>query len=184
MIQIGGVYTTFCWKEGILLQTYRDKNGRCIAILVKSIGVRGRFDSPILIEFGILLFPRSHCSAASGAANLAQASRAVCMLTTFWPKCWLASSNLRGCEWGPGSLLKSRSTLGQFLANSPFHGWAIPPVQLELSRRNFGKKTPERPRSALRDFPVLSRARLPWTGKSCFSNRAVVKAFLEALKCL
>ena len=45
MIQIGGVYTTFCQEEGILLQKYRDGNGRCIAILVKSIGVRGRFDS-------------------------------------------------------------------------------------------------------------------------------------------
>ena len=46
MIQIGGVYTTFCQKEGILLQKYRDRNGSCIAILFKSIGVRGRFDSP------------------------------------------------------------------------------------------------------------------------------------------
>ena len=44
MIQIGGVYTTFCQGEGILLQKYRDKNGRCIPILFKSIGVRGRFD--------------------------------------------------------------------------------------------------------------------------------------------
>ena len=46
MIQIGGVYTTFCQEEGILLQKYRDRNGRCIAILFKSVGVRGRFDSP------------------------------------------------------------------------------------------------------------------------------------------
>ena len=46
MIQIGGVYTNFCSEEGILLQKYRDRNGRCIAILFKSIGVRGRFDSP------------------------------------------------------------------------------------------------------------------------------------------
>ena len=49
MIQIGGVYTTFCQKEGILLQKYRDRNGRCIAILFRSIGVRGRWDTP---EFG------------------------------------------------------------------------------------------------------------------------------------
>ena len=35
MIQIGGVYTTFCQEEGILLQKYRDRNGRCIAILLK-----------------------------------------------------------------------------------------------------------------------------------------------------
>ena len=46
MIQIGGAYTTFCQREGILLQKYRNRNGRCIAILFKSIGVRGRFDSP------------------------------------------------------------------------------------------------------------------------------------------
>ena len=46
MIQIGGVYTTFCQEKGILLQKYRDRNGRCIAILFKSIGVRGRCDSP------------------------------------------------------------------------------------------------------------------------------------------
>ena len=48
MIQIGGVYTTCCQEEGILLQKHRDRNGRCIAILFKSIGVRGRFDSPEL----------------------------------------------------------------------------------------------------------------------------------------
>ena len=46
MIQIGGVYTTFCQDEGILLQKYRDRNGMCIAMLFKNIGVRGRFDSP------------------------------------------------------------------------------------------------------------------------------------------
>ena len=42
MIHIGGVYTTFCQEEGILLQKHRDRNGKCIAILFKSIGVRGR----------------------------------------------------------------------------------------------------------------------------------------------
>ena len=45
MIQIGGVCTTF-WQEGIHLQKHRDRNGNGIAILSKSIGVRGRFDSP------------------------------------------------------------------------------------------------------------------------------------------
>ena len=35
MIQIGGVYTTFCQEEGMLLQKYRDRNGRCIAILFR-----------------------------------------------------------------------------------------------------------------------------------------------------
>ena len=46
MIQIGGVHSTFCQEEGILLPKYRDRNGRCIAILFKSIGVRGRCGSP------------------------------------------------------------------------------------------------------------------------------------------
>ena len=46
VIQIGGVYTTFCQKEGILLRKYRDRTGRWIAILFNCIGVRGRFDSP------------------------------------------------------------------------------------------------------------------------------------------
>ena len=27
MIEIGGVYTTFCQEEGMLLQKYRDRNG-------------------------------------------------------------------------------------------------------------------------------------------------------------
>ena len=48
MIQIGGVYTTVCQREGILVHKYRDRNGRCIAILFQSIRVRGRFDSPEL----------------------------------------------------------------------------------------------------------------------------------------
>ena len=46
VMQTRGVYTTFSQKEGILLQKYRHRNVRCIAILFKSIGVRGRFDSP------------------------------------------------------------------------------------------------------------------------------------------
>ena len=32
------VYAIFCQKKGILLLKYRDRNGRCIAILFKSIG--------------------------------------------------------------------------------------------------------------------------------------------------
>ena len=35
MIHIGGVYTTFCQDEDILLQKYLDRNGRCVAILSK-----------------------------------------------------------------------------------------------------------------------------------------------------
>ena len=41
MIQSGDVHTqsTFCQEEVILLRKYRDRNGGCIAILFKSIGV-------------------------------------------------------------------------------------------------------------------------------------------------
>ena len=47
VIQIGGVYTTFCKEGGMLLQKHRNRNERCIAIILfKSMGVRGRFDSP------------------------------------------------------------------------------------------------------------------------------------------
>ena len=35
-----------CQEEGILLQNYRARSGRCLAMLFKSIRVRGRFDSP------------------------------------------------------------------------------------------------------------------------------------------
>ena len=49
MIQIGGVYVRLSAKRTpILLQKYRDRNGRCGAMLFKSIGVRGRCDSPDL----------------------------------------------------------------------------------------------------------------------------------------
>ena len=50
MIQIGGVYTTFCQEGGILLQNCRNRNGRSIRIVFKSIGVRGRFDFLISIS--------------------------------------------------------------------------------------------------------------------------------------
>ena len=46
VIQIGGVYTTFCQEQGVLLQKYCYRNSRSIATIFKSIGVRGRFDSP------------------------------------------------------------------------------------------------------------------------------------------
>ena len=42
VIQIGGVYTTCCQEEGILLQKNRDRNGRCIAILFKIEKYRGQ----------------------------------------------------------------------------------------------------------------------------------------------
>ena len=41
MIQIGGVYTTFCQEEGILLQKYHDRNGRCTAILLQNYWGQG-----------------------------------------------------------------------------------------------------------------------------------------------
>ena len=43
VIQSGGVYATFCQEESILLQDYRDRNGRCIVILFKNMWVRDRF---------------------------------------------------------------------------------------------------------------------------------------------
>ena len=46
--QSGGLYATFCPKEGILLQKYRDRNGRRIAKCFKNVGVRGRFGSPCI----------------------------------------------------------------------------------------------------------------------------------------
>ena len=49
MIQLGGVQkTTFCREEGIPLQKYKycDRKGKCIAIFIESIRVRGRFDFP------------------------------------------------------------------------------------------------------------------------------------------
>ena len=45
VIQMGGAYITAYQEEGMLLQKYRDRKGRCIAMLFKSIGVRGRCDS-------------------------------------------------------------------------------------------------------------------------------------------
>ena len=48
MIQIGGVYTTFLPGGGHTFAKVCHRNGRCIAILFKSIGVRGRFDFPEL----------------------------------------------------------------------------------------------------------------------------------------
>ena len=51
MIQIVGVYTTFCHEEGIFLQKYRDRNGKSVAMLFKSIGVKGQCHSPDVSMF-------------------------------------------------------------------------------------------------------------------------------------
>ena len=53
MVKVG-VCTTLCQEERILLQKYRNRNGRCIAMLFKGIGVRGRFDSPELIPLDFM----------------------------------------------------------------------------------------------------------------------------------
>ena len=45
VIQVGGVYTTFFQVLGILCKNIAIEMGR-VSILFKSIGVRGRFDSP------------------------------------------------------------------------------------------------------------------------------------------
>ena len=53
VIQIGDAYTSFCQDGDIVLQKYRDRKwggGGSSAILLKSIGVRGRFDSPEFSE--------------------------------------------------------------------------------------------------------------------------------------
>ena len=47
MIQIGGVYTTFCHREGILLQKYAIEMGGVSRYFFACIGVRGRLDSLI-----------------------------------------------------------------------------------------------------------------------------------------
>ena len=46
MIQIGGVYTTSCHREGIHLQKYAIEMGGVSRYFFTCIGVRGRFDSP------------------------------------------------------------------------------------------------------------------------------------------
>ena len=43
VIQIGGVYTTFCQEEGILLQKYAIEMGGVSRYFFTCIGVRGRF---------------------------------------------------------------------------------------------------------------------------------------------
>ena len=46
VIQIGGVYTTLCQREGILLQKYAIEMGGVSRYIFTCIGVRSRFDSP------------------------------------------------------------------------------------------------------------------------------------------
>ena len=46
VIQIGGVYTTFCHREGIHLQKYAIEMGGVSRYFLTGIGVRGRCDSP------------------------------------------------------------------------------------------------------------------------------------------
>ena len=47
VMEIAGAYTTFYQEEGMLVQKHRNRN-RCIVMLFKSLGVRGRFGSPEL----------------------------------------------------------------------------------------------------------------------------------------
>ena len=49
MIQIGGTYATFQTSGGHTFAKNHDRNGRCITILFKSIGVTGRFGSPEIV---------------------------------------------------------------------------------------------------------------------------------------
>ena len=52
VIQIGGVYATFCPEKGIILQKCHDRGGRCIAVLFKGIRVRDRFCSHENLHLG------------------------------------------------------------------------------------------------------------------------------------
>ena len=110
VIQIGGVYTTVCEKEGILLQKYRDRNGRCTAILFKSIGVRGRL---YMGEMGsICHFARAlpaslwgHCSQVLVFASIWGAHKKGCDSDTFravFPSIWVC--------WDPPSTAKQGKT--------------------------------------------------------------------------
>ena len=46
MIQVGGAYAAFCQDEGILLQKYRDRNGRCVlGLLYKALPLKPRIFS-------------------------------------------------------------------------------------------------------------------------------------------
>ena len=46
VIQIGGVYTTFCHRESIHLQKYAIEMGGVSRYFFTCIGVRGQFDFP------------------------------------------------------------------------------------------------------------------------------------------
>ena len=52
VIQIGGVYTTSCHREGIHLQKYAIEMGGVSRYFFTYIGVRGRFDSPDSLGWG------------------------------------------------------------------------------------------------------------------------------------
>ena len=54
MIQISCVCTTLCQEGGIFLINYHDRKGRCIAILLKSVGVWGQ---SYFLAFGVIFIP-------------------------------------------------------------------------------------------------------------------------------
>ena len=60
------LFTTSCQESGILVQKNRDRNGRCVAMLFTSIGVRDRFDSP---EISQVLKMQSHSKSGPRHAN-------------------------------------------------------------------------------------------------------------------
>ena len=88
------------------MQKYRDRNGRCIAILFKSIGVRGRFDSP----------DKLHCNIEKAAL---QESGAFLPLS-----CGFQAPTFRHPRLGPAD----KTTL---LRNRPFL-----PVRVESQRKS------------------------------------------------
>ena len=79
-MQIGGAYATSWQEEGIVLQKYHDGNARCIAILFRSTGIRGRFGSPDLpwekttlsaIPLAPVSWPDSTCNSKRGGGIVA-----------------------------------------------------------------------------------------------------------------
>ena len=113
VIQIGGVYTTFCQEEGILLQKYRDRNGRCMAILFKSIGVRGQFDYPESLGFCTFLVFGGVDFWLSLPISICQGVQ-ISGLSNVWPLTTMQ-----------GTKRSEIHMFSQILAGFPFPGWRV-----------------------------------------------------------
>ena len=92
VIQICGVYATFCQDEGILLQKYRDRNGSCIAILFRSIGSGVDVTLPNIS-------PANRFMKSRRVSNAALANAALVLSSQNWKKY---------SRWGAASKNKSK----------------------------------------------------------------------------